>query len=368
MYYSRQNQRNKNASGKNYNAPQTSTWDYYRNEYASLTPEERDNSELGAICLAMVVLFFIVLFSIVAQVKGNHELGWLFWLCVFLFSYSIYSFKNKLNTIKVRRGLTQERSTISKLTVSNVPECFLLKDKDAEIKRIISERESILQQKCDIEMKITELKSKLIKTKTVKTKIEELIGEKERLEKELNEKICKVTWKCTSKYKSFEQSMEYLRHVKAVIRRGELGDSNISSLFIQCKYIEEKNGFIEFGPKPVCMEISDNWFCITSDAIYCFDKGTGAYKGCVGTEEYRITRTTEEWTEKVPYTTWTYRRVDGGPDRRYKNNPMTTCYSEYHRSSSNVICIRILDKRISYQVEPSERDYIMKHKSNFEPA
>ena len=62
----------------NYNDLQTNTWDFYRNEHASLTPEERDNLEMSVICLAMVGLFFVVLINIIARVTSNHKLGWLF--------------------------------------------------------------------------------------------------------------------------------------------------------------------------------------------------------------------------------------------------------------------------------------------------
>ena len=368
MYYSRQNQRRKNTCTRYNSEPRISTENHYLNEYISKTPEERDNAELAGMIILIFMLACIVFFCIASQVTGDNELGWLFWLCVVLLSYSVYSLKGKIDAIKIRRVMEQERGLEQKVSSSNVPQSLLIKEKEADIRQMISEREPIIQQKEKVEKELSDFNGKLLKTKAIKSRIEELAEEKNSLEKVLGEKTYRIVWKRTERYNSFEKSMEYLRHTKVVLRKGDYTNPDISNLFIPCKYVEEKNGFIKFSPTPVCMEIDGDWFCITSDAIYCFDKEKGTYKGCVGTKEYSITRTTECWTEKEPYTTWTYRRVDGGPDRRYKNNPMITCYAEHKRSSNDVICIRIMDKKVSYQVEPASRDYIMKNKARFEPA
>lgn len=364
MFYSRQSQKvrsNRNTISDTEILQNSNLYGQKSNNHEIRADKNSSTGAFGGgvmICVALVLLA-----SAVSDNQGSIGfvvLGAVFFIFCAMIFICVFGSKEDNNS--------KEKSENNGLNLGldNIYSGYLLRSRDAEIKKLIEDRKNTIEQEAMVQKEISSLRLKLFKTKEMKSLMAVLKTTKEKLDEKLENATYIVTWERTNRYRDFENAMLYLREVRTVERVGKYVTSDIRKLFVPYWSIKEKIDSVVINPAPICVELGDGWFCITSEAIYCFDKRTGEYIACLSPDGFRIVRMTEEWTEREPYTEWMHRKVDGGPDRRYKNNPLVTRYNLVQRSGSNLICISICNQKAYYRLEPKATEYLISHKSEFE--
>lgn len=100
------------------------------------------------------------------------------------------------------------------------------------------------------------------------------------------------------------------------------------------------------------------FFCLIPHFIVLFST-KGKYISTLKPRVFSAFRANGHWTEQIPHTTWTYTRVDGGPDRRYRHNPQRTYYTSVSHTDSDALGIRLANIKGKYDIRKAERkDYV----------
>lgn len=113
-----------------------------------------------------------------------------------------------------------------------------------------------------------------------------------------------------------------------------------SKLFSVQNHSKGDIGWFSYKIAPIQISTYNNIFCFTPYHIIQFSKG-GKYQVVYHTTAVKTRITSHSWKEKVPHQTYRYTRVDGQRDRRYKNNPQITYYTETTRTASGLFGIEL---------------------------
>ncbi len=109
---------------------------------------------------------------------------------------------------------------------------------------------------------------------------------------------------------------------------------------------------IKFSTEPLCISLGDNIFCVVPYYIVHFKK-SGAYVSTYSCKAVKAGVTNGSYDERVKHVTWMYTRVDGLPDRRYKNNPKRVYYTTTTHTVWNMLSLGIVNYQLKYEVEES---------------
>lgn len=109
---------------------------------------------------------------------------------------------------------------------------------------------------------------------------------------------------------------------------------------------------IRFSTEPLCFALGNNIFCVIPYYIVQF-RSNGDYVTTYSSKAIRGGLANGSYNERIRHVTWAHTRVDGSPDRRYKNNPQRVYYTTTTHTVYNLLVIGIVNYQLNYEVDES---------------